>query len=244
MIGCIINIVITNNIMSKFQPLIPFYFPENESNNNVCEIGADEVGRGPLFGRVYSAAVILPRDSPDFKFEWMKDSKRFSSKKKIAEVAEYIKENAVSYGIGYEDESVIDRDNILQATQSAMRKAINDVKSKMKNINTNSKYFILVDGNYFKSILHIDHTTGKAVRDDYACIVGGDNKYCAIAAASILAKVSRDDYIRELCDIDPSLIERYDLASNKGYGTTKHIDGIRKFGYTTMHRKSFKLKSL
>ena len=107
-----------------------------------------------------------------------------------------------------------------------------------------SKYFILVDGNYFKSILHIDHTTGKAVRDDYACIVGGDNKYCAIAAASILAKVSRDNYIRELCDADPSLIERYDIASNKGYGTKKHVDGIKEYGYTNMHRKSFKLKSL
>lgn len=228
--------------MSKFQSLIPFYFPENESN--IYEIGADEVGRGPLFGRVYSAAVILPRDLPDFKFEWLKDSKRFSSKKKIAEVAEYIKANAVSYGVGYEDESVIDRDNILQATQSAMRKAINEVKSKMKSNHSMSKYFILVDGNYFKSILHIDHTTGKAVRDDYACIVGGDNKYCAIAAASILAKVSRDNYIRELCDADPSLIERYDIASNKGYGTKKHVDGIKEYGYTNMHRKSFKLKSL
>lgn len=215
----------TSSILEKFY---------NNEQNNYHEIGIDEAGRGPLFGRVYSAAVILPRN--DFNFSAMKDSKKFHSIKKINEVAEYIQQNAISYGIGFEDEKTIDRVNILQATQMAMHKAISEAKSK---INSETKYLLLVDGNYFRPQIKMDPNTGTMVHEEYQCIEGGDNKYCSIAAASILAKVYRDNYIKELCKNDESLSEKYDLDKNKGYGTKKHMDGLKKYGSTDMHRLSF-----
>jgi len=193
------------------------------------EIGVDEAGRGPLFGRVYSGAVILPKDD-SFDHSLMKDSKKFHSKKKICEVAEYIKANAISWGVGFASESVIDDINILQATQQSMHKAISIAlqgASKMENV------CILVDGNYFRPYVHcgsrIPHTT----------VEQGDNTYSTIAAASILAKVARDQYIDELCSEHPFLAERYGIDSNKGYGAKKHLDGIKEHGITIWHRRTF-----
>ena len=195
------------------------------------EIGIDEAGRGPMLGRVYSAAVILPKDN-SFKHEWMKDSKRFHSEKKILEVAEYIKKNAIAWAIGYSTEEEIDFHNIKVATHLAMHKAIKQIIMK------GQKHHLLVDGRDFKIYNTIDEERG-LIQIPHTCIEGGDNKYTSIAAASILAKVTRDEYINELCDNDNTLIERYDLKKNKGYGTKQHMDGIKQFGITKHHRKTF-----
>tara|TARA_B100000925_G_scaffold290739_1_gene276676 strand:- start:1427 stop:2122 length:696 start_codon:yes stop_codon:yes gene_type:complete len=205
------------------------------SNDYNYEIGIDEVGRGPMFGRVYTAAVILPKND-SFDHSQMKDSKRFSSKKKINEVAEYIKKNAIAYAVSYESEDVIDKINILQATHSSMHKAVKEILDK--NI-SQEKVLLLVDGNNFKPYMCYDKEKGLYSQVNHKCIEGGDNKYTAIAAASILAKVERDKYIEELCSEYPHLDERYDLLSNKGYGTKAHMDGIKKHGITAWHRRTY-----
>jgi ribonuclease HII len=195
------------------------------NDNSLYEIGIDESGRGPLFGRVYAAAVILPKDDT-FDFSKIKDSKKFSSKKKIKEVENYIKNNSLYWSVQYEDEKVIDQINILQATQKTMHKCIDDILLQMNN---NFNTMLLVDGNYFipyKSIPSV-------------CIESGDNIYANIAAASILAKVARDDYIHELCNDYPLLKEKYSIDTNKGYGSSKHINAIKEHGITEWHRKSF-----
>jgi ribonuclease HII len=211
------------------------------------EIGADEAGRGPMLGRVYSGAVILPKDDIFDHFK-MKDSKKFTSKnpKKINEVAEYIKEHAIAWAVEYEDEKVIDEINILQATQSAMHKAIKSVIRQL-SIKTDvldpnfGNLLLLIDGNYFKQLTILNQTKSKLVTVNYETIEGGDNKFTAIAAASILAKVERDKYIEALCNENPELIERYGIDSNKGYGSKKHMDGIKTYGITKWHRRTFGL---
>jgi len=225
---------------------------------DINEIGVDEVGRGPLFGRVYAAAVILPKDD-SFDHSKMKDSKKFTSKKKIQEVAEYIRENAIAWSVQYEDEKTIDEINILQASQKAMHKSIVEVLKNSKLPHKSVK--LLIDGNYFMplniyngTVLSLSkdgkghgqpivvgsgNSNGRIEQMDFVCIEGGDNKYSSIAAASILAKVERDKYIEELCLEHPDLIEKYSIDSNKGYGSKKHIEGIKKYGITIWHRRSF-----
>lgn len=210
--------------------------PCYSENEEIIEIGVDEVGRGPMFGRVYCAAVILPQRK-DFKYKLIKDSKKFTSKKRIKEVANYIKENCIAYSIAYEDEDIIDKHNILNATHMAMHKAIKNIIDQ--KINNNQNLMILVDGNNFKPLTYFDNKSETIKEIDAVCIKGGDNLYSSIAAASILAKVERDNYIDELCKEYPKLDELYDLSKNKGYGTTKHMQGIREYGITNWHRKSF-----
>ena len=205
--------------------------------DEIIEIGVDEVGRGPMFGRVYAGAVILPKDN-SFKHELMKDSKKFTSRKKLEEAAKYIKENCLSYAIGYEDETIIDTNNIKNATYMAMHKAI---KQLIEVKNVNKKYLILVDGNDFKPYTYIDSINEIINEIPVVCIIGGDNIQSSIAAASILAKVERDNYIYDLCKEYPKLDECYDLSKNKGYGTAKHMAGIRQHGITQWHRKTFGL---
>jgi len=207
-------------------------------DQTVSEIGVDEAGRGPLFGRVYTAAVILPKDD-SFDHSKMKDSKKFHSEKKILEVAEYIKKNAIAWHVSYEDEMVIDKINILQATQQAMHSSILTVRKQMLENDPSVKIHLLIDGNYFKPIPLVNKTTNKLDTIRYTCIEGGDNKYTAIAAASILAKTERDKYIAAMCVEHPELAENYCIDSNKGYGAKKHIDGIKEHGITRWHRKSF-----
>jgi ribonuclease HII len=215
-------------------------------DNKVLEIGVDEAGRGPLFGRVYTAAVILPKDD-SFDFSKVKDSKKFHSKKKIDEAAEYVKQHALSWYVSYEDEKKIDEINILQATQLSMRNSINQViKNNNKVMKENSKkekidysYSLLIDGNYFNPITTFNKETNKIETIPYMTVEGGDNKYACIAAASILAKVERDKYIDELCRENPELSEHYGIDSNKGYGAKRHIDGIKEHGITIWHRRSF-----
>ena len=221
------------------QPLKHFYYEDK----NIFEIGVDEAGRGPLFGRVYSAAVILPKDE-SFDHSRIKDSKKFTSKKKIEEVANYIKENALAWYVSFEDEKVIDTINILQATQKCMHTCILEVKKQITrklNDENNSDYSIhlLIDGNYFNPITVLNKKTNKLETIPFDCIEGGDNKYTAIGAASVLAKVERDKYIDELCEEYPELSEKYGIDSNKGYGAKKHLDGIRKHGITLWHRRTF-----
>lgn len=210
----------------------------------VIEIGTDEVGRGPLFGRVYTASVILPKDIETFDHSKMKDSKKFHSKKKIEEVADYIKENAIAWSVNYESEDVIDEINILQATQKSMHKSIMKTREKFiefakNNEIENYKIELLVDGNYFNPVTFLNENKTKLECIPHTCVKGGDNVYSCIAAASILAKVERDKYIDDLCENHPELIERYNIHSNKGYGAKVHIDGIKKHGITKWHRKSF-----
>jgi len=213
---------------------------------NIYEIGVDEVGRGPLFGRVYTAAVILPKDD-SFDYSKVKDSKKFHSKTKIEEVANYIKEKALAWYVSFEDEKKIDDINILQATQISMHNSIlkireqfnKSLKEQCKEENKDYYYNLLIDGNYFKPITFLNKKTNKIESIPYVTVEGGDNKYASIAAASILAKVERDKYIDELSQENPTLIEYYGINSNKGYGAKKHIDGIKEHGITIWHRRSF-----
>jgi len=223
------------------QPPLKKYFDEDVS---IIECGIDEAGRGPMFGRVYAGLVVLPKDD-SFDHLQMKDSKKFHSKnkKKIEQVAEYIKENAIAWAVEYEDEQTIDEINILQATQSAMHKCIKTVLTKialtkLPELQIES-ILLLVDGNYFKPYTVLNKTKTKMETIRYQMIEGGDNKYTSIAAASILAKVARDTYINDLCALNPELIEHYGIDSNKGYGSKKHMDGIKQHGITKWHRKTF-----
>ena len=207
-----------------------------DENSSAYEIGVDEVGRGPMFGRVYTAAVVLPKDESAFNHFLMKDSKRFHSKKKIDAVAGYIKENAIAYSVSYEEAEVIDAINILQATQKSMHHSI---KETIKQLPADAEIQLLIDGNYFKPYSTFSKERRMFETVSHVCIEGGDNKYTAIAAASILAKVARDQYIAELCEQNPELEEKYGIASNKGYGSKRHLDGIQNNGITVWHRRSF-----
>jgi ribonuclease HII len=219
-------------------------------DDKVFEIGVDEVGRGPLFGRVYTAAVILPKDN-SFDCSMVKDSKKFHSKKKIDEAAKYIKEHALAWYVSFEDEKTIDEINILQATQTSMHNSILEVRKQYNKLlkeeykdkhiieGKDYSYFLLIDGNYFKPITYLNKNNGKIETFSYTTVEGGDNKYASIAAASILAKVERDKYIDELCEENPTLAEHYGIDSNKGYGAKRHLDGIKTHGITIWHRRSF-----
>ena len=217
----------------------------SSSNNGetFLEIGVDEAGRGPMFGRVYVSAVVLPQDSTLFDFSKVKDSKKFHSDKKIKEVAEYIKTNAISWSVKFAEHGAIDALNIRRATIQTMHEAIrevcDDIQSQGKNKN-GEEFYLLIDGNDFIPMLHPHpHDSKQSMHLHYSTIEGGDNAYASIAAASILAKVSRDEYIIELCKQHPELQEKYDLENNKGYGTKKHMDGIKQNGISEWHRRSF-----
>lgn len=223
MILLLVTICSNNKMLEVFQ------------KENTYVIGVDEVGRGPMFGRVYAAAVILPDDS--FNHELMKDSKKFTSSKKLKETADYIKKNCIAYSIMYQDEKSIDKHNILNATYKAMHQAIKEVMTTMTTMN----YLIIVDGNNFKPLTFYDSESESMKEVDTICVVNGDNTYSAIAAASILAKVERDTYIQELCLEYPKLNEYYGLSKNKGYGTKQHMDAIKHYGITQWHRRTFGL---
>lgn len=211
------------------------------STNSSIELGIDEAGRGPMLGRVYTAAVVLPKDD-SFNHSLMKDSKKFHSAKKIKEAAAYIKANALYWHVAYADERTIEEINILNATHKAMHEAIKAVIDKcldtVKDASLSPSFHLLVDGNNFKPF-RVVNSDLSLEQIPHTCIEGGDNLYTAIAAASILAKVERDTYIEELCAKEPLLNERYGLLSNKGYGTKTHMEGIEKYGISPHHRKSF-----
>lgn len=192
-------------------------------NENTLEVGIDEAGRGPMFGRVYSAAVIIPQDDT-FKQSFIKDSKKLSEKKRN-EAYDFIINNSIDWSVSWKDEKYIDAKNIYNATYDSMHQTLDELQVKPE--------YILVDGSDFQ--IYID----KCEIIPHKCVVKGDNEYSSIAAASILAKVSRDNYIHEMCDKYPKLDKYYDLRNNKGYGTKNHMEGIRKYGISPWHRKSF-----
>lgn len=173
--------------------------------------GIDEVGRGPLVGPVVTAAVILPRDFYD---ERINDSKKLTEKKREL-LYDVIMENAVSVGIGISSEDVIDEINILEATKKAMIEAVNNLSVRPEHL--------LIDA--VKLDIDIPQTS----------IIKGDAKSESIAAASIVAKVTRDRMMIELDKLHPE----YDFKHNKGYGTKKHIEAIEKYGIIKEHRKTF-----
>ena len=179
------------------------------------EAGCDEAGRGCLAGCVYAAAVILP---PDYHNELLNDSKQLTEKRRYA-LREVIQRDAVAWAVGIVTPEEIDRINILNASILAMHRALDQLKVRPEAI--------IVDGNRFKPYHDLPHST----------IVKGDGKYLSIAAASILAKTYRDDYMNQLAVEYP----QYDWKGNKGYPTKKHREAIRLHGVTPYHRRTFNL---
>tara|TARA_B100001094_G_C18185396_1_gene803495 strand:+ start:2894 stop:3508 length:615 start_codon:yes stop_codon:yes gene_type:complete len=192
--------------------------------NNCLEVGLDEVARGCLLGRVYTAGVVWNNDFNEDEDNLNKfkiiDSKKLS-KKKREETYNYIIDNVISWNVSYMTHKDIDKKNILNATLDCFHKCIDGIDVDIESI--------IVDGTHFNSYKNIPHE----------CIEKGDNKYYSIAAASIIAKVTHDKYIEDLCLKHPELNEKYDLLNNMGYGTAKHIDGIKKYGLSKFHRKTF-----
>jgi ribonuclease HII len=206
------------------------------SQETAIEIGVDEAGRGPMFGRLYVAAVVLPKDA-SFKHEDMKDSKKFHSAKKIQQMAEYIRANSLAWTVQYVEADVIDEINILQSVFRVMHECCrNIIETKGCQRETT---MLLIDGNGFAPMRQYDDAAESIVEWKYTTIEGGDNTYSAIAAASILAKVARDQYIEDLCNAYPELDTRYGLRKNKGYGTKQHLAGIAEHGVSQWHRRSF-----
>ena len=214
---------------------------------NKWEIGIDEAGRGPLFGRLYVAGVILPKcnipQSPAFRHQDMKDSKKFHSSKKIKEVSSYIKQHALAWHIHYISEQTIDQINIRQAVLRAMQECAKQCIYKLQSTHVEmvpeKDVFLLIDGNDFVSCPMFDETRQTIIEIPHKTFEGGDNTFTAIAAASILAKVARDEYIEQLCIEYPELDVRYGISKNKGYGTKTHLDGIRTHGICEWHRRSY-----
>lgn len=182
---------------------------------DLIEAGCDEAGRGCLAGSVYAAAVILP---PDYQNELLNDSKKLTAKKRYA-LREEIERDAIAWAVGIVTPEEIDKINILNASFLAMHRALDQLKVRPEAV--------IVDGNRFKPYQDLPSTT----------IVKGDGKYLSIAAASILAKTYRDDYMLSLAEEYP----QYDWQSNMGYPTKEHRQAIREHGITPYHRKSYNL---
>ncbi|MCG1036204.1 ribonuclease HII [Polaribacter sargassicola] len=179
------------------------------------EAGTDEAGRGCLSGPVVAAAVILPKD---FTHPFLNDSKQLSEKKRDL-LRPFIEQNALAFGVSFVWQEEIDKINVLQASITGMHRSIEMLKLEPE--------FIIVDGNKFKNYKEIPHKT----------IVKGDAKYLSIAAASVLAKTYRDEYMAKIHQEFPM----YNWQKNKGYPTKEHRNAIREFGATDYHRKTFKL---
>ena len=182
---------------------------------NLVEAGCDEAGRGCLAGSVYAAAVVLP---PDYENDLLNDSKKLTAKKRYA-LREVIQRDALAWAVGIVTPEEIDKINILNASFLAMHRALDQLSLRPEAV--------IVDGNRFKPYQDLPFTT----------IVKGDGKYLSIAAASVLAKTYRDDYMLSLAKEYP----QYDWQSNMGYPTKKHRQAIRDHGITPYHRKSYNL---
>lgn len=184
-------------------------------NETRVEAGCDEAGRGCLAGAVFAAAVILPKD---FRCEELNDSKQLSEKRRYA-LRPLIEREAVTWAVGIVSPEEIDRINILNASFLAMHRAVDSLAVCPEHL--------LIDGNRFNPYPGIPHT----------CVVKGDGKYLSIAAASVLAKTYRDDYMLQLHAYN----DKYHWAQNKGYPTKAHREAIRTYGITPFHRKTFTL---
>ena len=182
---------------------------------DLIEAGCDEAGRGCLAGPVFAAAVILPKK---FRNKLLNDSKQLCEEERL-ECREIIEKKALAFAVAQVDHEEIDRINILNASFLAMHRALDQLELRPE--------LILVDGNRFKSYQQIRHE----------CIIKGDGKYLSIAAASILAKTYRDDYMRSIAIHHPE----YDWMNNKGYPTPKHREAVITLGYSPYHRKTFRV---
>ena len=189
------------------------------------EAGCDEAGRGCLAGSVYAAAVIFPED---YQNDELNDSKQLTDKRR-KQLREIIQRDAVAWAVGIVTPEEIDRINILNASILAMHRALDQLQVRPEAI--------IVDGNRFKPYRETITNNHETITIPYTTIVKGDGKYLSIAAASILAKTYRDDYMDELAKEYP----QYDWLSNKGYPTKKHREAIRQYGITPYHRKSFNM---
>jgi len=190
------------------------------------EVGLDEAGRGCLFGPVCVAGVIWLSEDPENSMV-IKDSKKCSEKHRL-KCYDYIKENAIDYSIKTIGHETIDKENILKCSLDGMHLCLDELSERNKFTS------ILVDGNHFYSYYSKE-------QDDFIeneCIIKGDNTYKSIAAASILAKTFRDNYILELVEQYPEL-KKYGIEKNKGYGTKQHMEAIKEYGITQWHRTSF-----
>lgn len=197
----------------------------NHYYDGLIEAGCDEAGRGCLAGSVYAAAVILP---DGYENEMLNDSKQLTEKKRYL-LREVIERDAVAWAVGIVTPEEIDKINILNASILAMHRALDQLKVRPQAV--------IVDGNRFKPYRPVVNGIAADVPLPSTTIVKGDGKYLSIAAASILAKTYRDDYMNQLADEYP----QYDWRSNKGYPTKKHRDAIRQYGTTPYHRLSYNL---
>ena len=198
---------------------------ESHYYDGLIEAGCDEAGRGCLAGSVYAAAVILP---PNYENDLLNDSKQLTEKRRYA-LREQIERDAIAWAVGIVTPEEIDKINILNASILAMHRALDQLQVRPEAI--------IVDGNRFKPYRETITNNHETITIPYTTIVKGDGKYLSIAAASILAKTYRDDYMDELAKEYP----QYDWLSNKGYPTKKHREAIRQYGITPYHRKSFNM---
>jgi ribonuclease HII len=243
----IMSVSMTSVSLPKpFRNTITLATRHEDTPEGVYEIALDECGRGPMFGRLYAAAVVLPLgqdrgngSDSSFAHHLMRDSKKITSRARRAEIAQYIRSESVAYSIQYAEHDVVDKLNVLQANMQVMHACVRDVIEQMNNTSTNTKYTILVDGNYFKPFSVVSGE--ELVYVPYTTLEGGDNRYSAIAAASILAKDAHDTWIEQMCDQYPALEERYGMRSHVGYGTRRHLEGIATHGITQWHRRTFGL---
>ncbi|MDG1040088.1 MAG: ribonuclease HII [Polaribacter sp.] len=188
---------------------------KNNYSGKILEAGTDEAGRGCLSGPVVAAAVILPEN---FEHPFLNDSKQLTEKQR-KELRPFIEKNALTFGVSFVDEKEVDKINVLQASITGMQRSIAQLNPQPE--------FIIVDGNKFKPYKDIPHET----------IVKGDATYLSIAAASVLAKTYRDEFMEKIHQEFPM----YNWKQNKGYPTKQHRNAIREFGITYYHRKTFRL---
>ena len=198
------------------------YFKENN-----VEVGIDEAGRGCLFGPVCIAAVVWLDEDPNPEIV-LKDSKKCTEKYR-KKCYDYIIENCKAYSIQFVSHEEIDKKNILKCTIDGMHSCLDEITKEIK------PGLLLVDGNHFKQ--YYDKNSQEFL--EHKCVIKGDDTYKSIAAASILAKVSRDNYIVDLVNKN-SYLEKYGIKKNKGYGTKVHMDAIKEYGVIEGHRRSFK----
>ncbi len=233
------NIIQKRN-RKKSPPKLDLYYPDHEQFS--YEICVDEAGRGPLFGRVYIAAVVVPRDGT-FQTDGIMDSKLIKSTEKLRQLAERIRKEAIAWHITYLEPDEIDNINILNATLNGMHECVRNVCLKLEESNPNKvnsqTTAILVDGNQFKPYCYWNENTQTIDMIPHQTVEHGDSLYIGIASASILAKHAHDSYIWDLCEQYPELDEKYKLKTNVGYGTKHHLDGIKEHGITQWHRKTF-----
>lgn len=204
-----VSVICGRNRFTKLQLLRPFFHKDH------IEAGCDEAGRGCLAGPVFAAAVILPKD---FYHPLLNDSKQVLEEHRY-ELRPFIETNAIAFAVANLCNKKIDKYNILKASFKSMHLAIKQLQVQPQ--------LLLIDGNRFIPFKKIPHK----------CMIQGDAEYASIAAASILAKTYRDDYMKELHKKYP----RYNWAQNKGYATKEHQEALNKYGATRFHRKSFRL---